>query len=152
MDFITFLEALGTLVTDSTDSLCFPGNGVRTPRTDPGFPTPGIVLMDGRAILADCSWSIFLWQDPAYEYVEQLTVPSFDYFFQVTPAELVLTGLYKEKAEPWLVHDSYRAISICGIAKLLGARRAKAREKSRASACEPARESSRSPSPGDSAV
>ena len=79
-------------------------------------------------------------------------VPSFDYFFQVTPAELVLKGLYKEKAEPWLVHDSYRAISICGIAKLLGARRAKAREKSRATACEPARETSRSPSPGDSAV
>ena len=70
-------------------------------------------------------------------------VPTFDYFFEVTPAELVLAGLYKEKAVPWLVHDSFRAISICQLANELGARRASARERTRASARQSARESAR---------
>ena len=42
MGFITFLEAPGILLRIYSDLLRSAGNGVRPPRTDSGFPTPGV--------------------------------------------------------------------------------------------------------------
>lgn len=48
-------------------------------------------------------------------------VLQFDHFFQVTPSDLLAMGIYTQKSQPWFAESSYKAISICEIAKELQA-------------------------------